>query len=151
MDSIPTYVSFEDREMIEQAYVTKHNGSLLRLRVVTGSSRGNYGVVTVKGKSDVEGGISEFEMELPYRIACDLMYKQNQVLSKIRLKHQYDTFCVELDVFLGKLEGLLVAEVEFDSPEASKAFVPPAWFGREVTDDRRYANAALIETMSIPE
>ncbi len=50
---------------------------------------------------------------------------------------------IEVDRFNGHLEGLLVAEVEFASVADSRAFTPPDWFGREVTDDDRYRNAAL--------
>ena len=49
----------------------------------------------------------------------------------------------ELDVFDGDHDGLLVAEIEFPSVEASERFAPPAWLGREVTGDRRYANQSL--------
>ena len=49
----------------------------------------------------------------------------------------------EVDVFAGPHEGLLLAEVEFPSPEASAAFAPPAWLGREVTGDPRFANQSL--------
>ncbi len=49
----------------------------------------------------------------------------------------------ELDVFEGALAGLALAEVEFPSTEAARAFQPPAWFGAEVTEDVRYSNAAL--------
>jgi adenylate cyclase len=37
----------------------------------------------------------------------------------------------------------VLVEVEFDSDEAMAGFDPPAWFGIEVTDDRRYTNAGL--------
>lgn len=50
---------------------------------------------------------------------------------------------VEVDRFQAELEGLLIAEVEFASEDASRGFSPPAWFGREVTHDDRYRNAAL--------
>jgi adenylate cyclase len=50
---------------------------------------------------------------------------------------------VELDVFHDALAGLIVAEVEFDSERALSEFQPPPWFGREVTDDVAYTNAAL--------
>ena len=50
---------------------------------------------------------------------------------------------IELDVYTGALEGLRVAEVEFPDDAAADAFEPPAWFGREVTDDARYKNRAL--------
>jgi adenylate cyclase len=50
---------------------------------------------------------------------------------------------IELDVYAGALAGLLVAEVEFASAEQAGAFTPPAWFGREVTDDAAYKNRRL--------
>jgi CYTH domain-containing protein len=49
----------------------------------------------------------------------------------------------DVDVFHDELDGLVVAEVEFSSDEAMSAFMPPAWFGREVTDDPAYTNASL--------
>lgn len=49
----------------------------------------------------------------------------------------------ELDVFHGKYEGLLLAEVEFSSEEEANAFVPPAWFGSDVTFDSRYHNSNM--------
>jgi CYTH domain-containing protein len=50
---------------------------------------------------------------------------------------------VEVDVYEGALAGLVIAEVEFDSEEASAAFEPPDWFGSEVTEDQRYKNREL--------
>lgn len=50
---------------------------------------------------------------------------------------------IELDVYHGRLAGLMTAEVEFESPEAAVAFDPPAWIGDEVTDDARYKNKHL--------
>lgn len=49
----------------------------------------------------------------------------------------------EVDVFSGALEGLAVAEVEFPSVSAASAFAPPAWFGADVSDDKRYKNQSL--------
>ena len=49
----------------------------------------------------------------------------------------------DLDVYHGAHEGLLVAEIEFPSVEASEAFEAPGWLGREVTGDARYANQSL--------
>jgi CYTH domain-containing protein len=54
-----------------------------------------------------------------------------------------DGLTAEVDVYEGHLGGLVTAEVEFDSEEASSAFAPPEWLGREVTGDKRYANRAL--------
>ena len=49
----------------------------------------------------------------------------------------------ELDVFGGVLEGLYFIEVEFESEDDAKNFVPPDWFGENVSDDKRYANSYL--------
>lgn len=49
----------------------------------------------------------------------------------------------ELDVFRGPLEGLVMVEVEFRDDAARAAFVPPAWFGRDVSQDAWSSNAAL--------
>jgi adenylate cyclase len=54
-----------------------------------------------------------------------------------------DELTAEVDVYDGDLSGLITAEVEFPSLEASEAFAAPEWLGREVTGDERYANRTL--------
>jgi adenylate cyclase len=49
----------------------------------------------------------------------------------------------ELDVYEGVRSGLQVVEVEFSSESQAGRFIPPPWFGREVTGDSRYSNAGL--------
>jgi adenylate cyclase len=49
----------------------------------------------------------------------------------------------ELDVYEGVRSGLQVVEVEFSSESQAGEFIPPPWFGREVTGDPRYTNAEL--------
>lgn len=46
----------------------------------------------------------------------------------------------------GHLKGFDCVEVEFDSEEEARAFEPPYWFGREVTEDARftYGNLACV-------
>jgi adenylate cyclase len=57
----------------------------------------------------------------------------------------------ELDVYSGKLSGLVVVEVEFASDEEAAGFAPPGWFGDEVTEDSRFRNAALAQAENAPE
>lgn len=49
----------------------------------------------------------------------------------------------EVDLFTGSLSGLRYVEVEFRDVESARAFTPPDWFGREVTEDLRYRNSSL--------
>jgi CYTH domain-containing protein len=49
----------------------------------------------------------------------------------------------EIDAFHGPLEGLIVVEVEFNNESARAAFVPPPWFGRDVSQEEWSANHYL--------
>jgi len=49
----------------------------------------------------------------------------------------------EVDVYHGKNKGLSTVEVEFESLEQANAFVPPSWFGREITHDENFKNQNL--------
>ncbi|WP_034264706.1 CYTH domain-containing protein [Actinospica robiniae] len=50
---------------------------------------------------------------------------------------------LEVDVFEGEHAGLVIAEAEFPGIGVAEAFVPPAWCGREITEDLRYRNHRL--------
>ncbi|MCI8375892.1 MAG: CYTH domain-containing protein [Lachnospiraceae bacterium] len=50
---------------------------------------------------------------------------------------------IELDVFDPPFGDLVLAEVEFTSEEQALAFLPPAWFGEEVTWSTEYHNSTL--------
>lgn len=67
---------------------------------------------------------------------------------KIIKKRRYlisleDNLTVELDVFSSPMTDLFLAEVEFSSEEEALAFVPPDWFGEDVTCDKRYHNSYM--------
>ncbi len=50
---------------------------------------------------------------------------------------------IELDFFSGYLAGLILAEVEFPDEETANAFLPPDWFGEDVTYSSQYHNSTL--------
>lgn len=52
---------------------------------------------------------------------------------------------IELDLFAPPFEGLILAEVEFVSEEQANAFLPPNWFGEEVTWSTDYHNSTLSQ------
>ncbi len=49
----------------------------------------------------------------------------------------------ELDIFEGDLAPLIIVEVEFDSLDVANSFIPPEWFGEDVTESRKYHNSNL--------
>ena len=63
------------------------------------------------------------------------------------VKTRYEIPCgdriVEIDLYGGKHEGLVVAEVEFDDETSALNFQRPDWLGEDVTGDPRYSNQLL--------
>lgn len=49
----------------------------------------------------------------------------------------------ELDIFERKFEGLMLVEVEFPDEETATSFLPPDWFGEDVTFSKNYHNSTL--------
>lgn len=50
---------------------------------------------------------------------------------------------VELDIFKDELAPLILAEVEFPDEKSANSFVPPEWFGKDVTFSGEYHNSRL--------
>lgn len=54
-----------------------------------------------------------------------------------------DGLAIELDVFHGRHQGLILAEVEFSTEEQAKSYQPPVWLGEDVTMSGAYHNSVL--------
>lgn len=65
------------------------------------------------------------------------------VLTKKRYLIPLGQLTIELDVFEGAFEGLILAEVEFETKEQAEDFAPPEWFGKDVTFSGEYQNSRL--------
>lgn len=66
------------------------------------------------------------------------------ILSKTRYEiPEKDNLTIELDIFKGVYEGLMLAEVEFETVEQANSYTPPSWFGRDVTEESTYHNSTL--------
>jgi CYTH domain-containing protein len=126
-------------EPIDQGYLAiAADGVEVRIR-----RRGSATTLTVKSGP----GMVRTEEELAIderRFASLWALTEGRRVSKTRhLVALEGGLTAELDVYDGAHEGLLTAEIEFPSVEASEAFSPPGWLGRELTADDRYANQAL--------
>ncbi len=100
--------------------------------------------LTYKGR----GLLAREEYNLPLHEAAyrHLLPKADGIiLTKKRYRIPLDgtSLVIELDVFSGAYEGLMLAEVEFPDEEAALAFTPPVWFGRDVTFTGEYQNSRL--------
>lgn len=103
--------------------------------------------LTVKTKLDddanglARGEVTEVITEEQFNQAV----KQHigNAIEKTRLTFALDGKELEVDVYKGALTGLLSAEIEFDSKEASEQFEVPSWLGQEVTGRKDFKNQQL--------
>ena len=94
------------------------------------------------------GLLAREEYELPLTEEAYLHLREKcdgNILTKTRYLLPLDDaphLTVELDVFEGIYEGLILAEVEFPTVEAARAFVPPPFLGEEKTESGDFSMSA---------
>jgi CYTH domain-containing protein len=99
------------------------------------------------------GGLQRIEITVPLSPEqfAELWALADTRIEKDRYASGLDAWTAEVDVYEGKLAGLVVVEVEFPTEADARSFAPPSWFGAEVTEDPRYRNAALARAQAPPE
>ena len=127
---------------IIQGYLNSSSRCTVRVRV-----RNDSGFITIKGKS-FDGGLSRFEWEkeIPAEDARQLLaLAEPTTIEKTRhlIRHSDGIHIWEVDEFHGANEGLIVCEVELNSPDETVEL--PQWLGPEVTGDHRYSNSYLSQ------
>lgn len=147
-DNLENYHS----KKIEQGYLC--NDPIIRIR----KSNEDY-YMTYKSKQglkqDPKGAIINQEVELMLtKSAYELL--KTKIEDHMVYKTRYlipikDGLTAELDVFEEQLSGLVFVEVEFPDEETANSFLPPAWFGKEVSEDRRFSNYHLSKLHSIQD
>ena len=133
--SLPDRLADYQMRMIEQAYL--NTDPVVRVR----REDEDY-YMTYKGR----GLIAREEYNLPLNEDAYRHLKakaDGNVITKRRYLIPLGGFTAELDVFEGVFEGLCVVEVEFESMAQAEAFIPPAWFGRDVSEERTFQNSVL--------
>ena len=138
IDRIPfdleTYPSCE----IEQAYL--NTDPVIRVR----RQDDDY-YLTYKSK----GFMAREEYNLPLNAEAyhHLLTKADgNILTKTRYNIPLGNhLTIEMDIFHGKFEGLILAEVEFSTIEEAETFTPPEYFGEDVTFSSEYHNSTLSQ------
>jgi adenylate cyclase len=127
----------ESSTRIRQAYLATTDRVSVRIRIVDDEKA----FVTIKSAQPGKTR-SEYEYPVPVADAEDLIrLRCSGLIEKRRHRVPQGGLCWEVDVFAGRHEGLILAEIEFPTDDADVEC--PEWIGREVTDDKRYYNADL--------
>lgn len=113
-------------------------------------------VVRVRRSDDIytltyksKGLMSREEYNLPLTAESYEHLKKKadgNIIRKKRFRIPFpDELTIELDLFDSPFEELILAEVEFISKEQALSFLPPDWFGEEVTWSTEYHNSTLSQ------
>jgi len=83
----------------------------------------------------------------------DDAYEKEYLESHEKLKNLIDEglMKIELDIFEGVYEGIIIAEVEFDSLEDADNYKMADWFSTDVSDDYRYSNARMSMAQNLDD
>ena len=123
---------------IRQGYLHRQPGLTIRVRI-----RDDRAFLNLKQRRGHSATAREYEYEIPVSDAEDLLRACGSLtLEKTRHLIRRPDHLWEIDEFLGRHAGLIIAEVELESEEAP--IDAPAWLGREVTGNPEYYNAHLV-------
>lgn len=137
----PEYFSVEGKK-IEQAYL---GSGFFTVRART---YGETGFLTIKTPKESDDGAAqrlEFEYEIPVAEARDLIRLADNKIEKVRYLFPNG---LEIDVFSGDLQGLILAEWEMDEGEEPEPPEGLEWVN--ISLNMNYTNRAM-SVMGMPQ
>lgn len=155
-------MEFERKFLVPDFYLTEHeviatkqilqyylsDKPELRIRQVIHNDGDPTYRFTYKGEGTLAR--EEHEFDIPRNDFENLRNKfcPMGAIAKTRyiLKRDSEGNRIEVDVYQGRLEGLVTAEVEFDSAQEAVDYIPPDWFGEDVTENDMYKNRNLYSS-----
>ncbi len=139
LPALPASLAYARREPIRQGYVALDGDTEVRVRLTPKGCK--LAIKHGRGSVRVE---EEFAID---RRQADALWEltEGRRVQKTRRRMRVGDVEVEVDEFSGALDGLVVAEIEFDDEDAAMDFRAPEWLGREVTGEDAYSNRNLSQ------
>ncbi len=128
----------EKGTFFRQGYLSTDPSKTIRIRI-----KNDQAFLTVKG---LTSGISRTEIETSISVSsAEALFDAFIVheIQKIRRNIEVNGKCWEVDEFLGRHQGLWIAEIELEKEE--EEVIMPAWAGREVSAEKEYFNSYLSD------
>lgn len=136
LDTLPFSLNDFPVQKLEQGYLC--TAPVVRIR----RSDDDY-ILTYKSK----GLMVREEYNLPLTKES-YQHLKTKIDGRLIIKKRYripieNGLTAELDVFEDPLAPLMLVEVEFPDEESANRFLPPSWFGEDVTFSSLYHNSTL--------
>ena len=121
---------------IEQIYLYIDELSIIRIRKVTIKNNIKYKYTVKTGKKGISN--QEYEVEISeeqYKRLYNNRNKNYIILNKTRYIIPYiNNLNIELDIFSREYEGLILAEIEYESESQAKGIKVPDWFDMDISN-----------------
>jgi CYTH domain-containing protein len=133
-----------DHSQITDNYIT---GTRLRLRKVRRVSTNEWTLKLTQKHAPAPPDFSRtlitsiYLNEYEYEVLS--VFEGNE-LRKNRYPFEHEGRPYSVDIFLGPLRGLILAETDFNTDEEMDAFTPPPFASLEVTRDEMFTGARLV-------
>lgn len=123
---------------IAQGYLAVGPGGLqvrLRKKGAVRSLTFKQGTKGTREEREIRLSVEQFDALWPATVG--------RRLTKVRYEVPWKSHTIEIDIYRGRNNGLVVAEVEFENQKNCASFQAPDWLGRDVTGRAKYSNVAL--------
>ncbi|EIJ36942.1 CYTH domain-containing protein [Thiothrix nivea] len=126
-------------ESFRQGYLSSSKHASVRVRIADDKATLNIKGMTLGVQRP------EYEYEIPLHDAAELLDQlcERPLIEKTRHFVEFGGNLWEIDEFHGDNAGLVVAEVELDSPD--QVITMPTWAGKDVSHLERYYNVRLTQ------
>ncbi len=126
-------------QVFRQGYLSNNPCASVRVRIADDKATLNIKGMTIGVERP------EYEYEIPLHDATELLDQlcERPLIEKTRHFVEFGGNLWEIDEFHGDNAGLLVAEVELDSPD--QVITLPTWAGKDVSHLERYYNVRLTQ------
>ena len=137
----------KDIKRIQQKHIFKDDICSIRVReTIDIFTKDKQYTHTIKAKKDNLDKYSIIELE---KNITDKEYENSKPFEGSQVIEKYrcivpieNNLIAEVDIFTGKLEGVIVTEVEFESTFQAETFKIPEWFEKEL-DNKKFSNRKI--------
>ncbi len=141
LSGVPSNEQLGPGTHIRQGYLAEDEPVEVRVRITDVAANLTVKAGAGLSRTEVDISISAEDAEAlwPHTVGRRI----DKVRHRVTLGGAANRHVAEVDIYSGALAGLRLAEVEFTSETDATSFVPPDWFGPELTGDPGWSNAAL--------
>lgn len=140
IDKFPEDLPLIEEAVVYQGYISVN--PIVRIRSKTGAKGVDY-ILCFKGAGTIARQETEIELDGDTFRELEKLLKAPMIRKDYRVYELPDGLKLECSlVDRDTPTGFMFAEVEFETLEQAKAYQPPEFLDREVTEDRSYGMAA---------